>query len=137
MSSVLCGCQVVVLYCRSISGTRYQVLDTAHTRSISGYVLRLLPVVMVEYFILIMRVYWYSTWNVSCTRSNLGGYCKLTCCLLRCCYCCCFCSAAAGDMAAAAHSSSSGDAVVLLLLLLLSLSCEKERPSLLHKRRLQ
>ena len=43
-----------------VPSKRYQVFDTAHARSISAYILRLLPVVILEYFILvaqIMRVY--------------------------------------------------------------------------------
>ena len=69
-----------------VPSIRYQVFDTTHTHSISAYTLRLLPVVVIEYFIQMMRVYWCSTRNASCTRSNLGGYCKLTCYLQRCCY---------------------------------------------------
>ena len=34
-----------------LPGIRYQVFDTAHTRSISGFILRLLSVLMIEYFI--------------------------------------------------------------------------------------
>ena len=42
--AVFCGCSVLPI------DIRYQVFDTAHTRSISGYLLRLPPALMLEYF---------------------------------------------------------------------------------------
>ena len=113
--------------------TYHQVFDTAHTRSISAYPLRLLVTACssyYEYSIQMMRVCWYSTRNASCARSDMGGYCKLTCYLLRCCYCCCFCRAAASAVATAAHCCA-----VVLLVRLPSISRVNERPPLLHKRR--
>ena len=54
--SVVYFAAVRLLFCAGIAdryhapGTRYQVFDTAHTRSISGYTLRLRPIIVnIEY----------------------------------------------------------------------------------------
>ena len=48
--SIHCSLLIVVASRFQVPSIRYQVFDTANTRSISAYILRLLPVVTIEYF---------------------------------------------------------------------------------------
>ena len=86
MLAVPCGCSVLPIDIRfdsyQVSGAQY----TGYTRKIYGYLLRLLPVLMIEYFM--MRYCAYSTHPVLAVV--WADTARIL--LLRCCYCCCCCA---------------------------------------------
>ena len=146
---MLCGCQVV-LYCRSISGTGYEVSGArycSYPQHLGLYITVCSHDLVFHTSVDTARILLVNTVRV--TRPVLGAIwvdtasCHIYC-LLRCCYCCWFRSGVAATSAntssSSSRSSSSGSssgAVVFLPLMLQSFSREQKRTSLLRKHRWQ